>query len=41
MVKEGATVKRTQRIASINVGEGIVGRVVDTLGDANRWKRTY
>ncbi|MEG9327428.1 F-type H+-transporting ATPase subunit alpha [Salinimicrobium catena] len=31
-VKEGATVKRTQRIASINVGEGIVGRVVDTLG---------
>ncbi len=32
-VKEGATVKRTQRIASINVGEGIVGRVVDTLGN--------
>ncbi|WP_029034322.1 F0F1 ATP synthase subunit alpha [Salinimicrobium terrae] len=31
-VKEGATVKRTQRIASIKVGEGIVGRVVDTLG---------
>ncbi|GGX31998.1 F0F1 ATP synthase subunit alpha [Aquimarina muelleri] len=31
-VKEGAIVKRTQRIASINVGEGIVGRVVDTLG---------
>ncbi|MDO9260728.1 MAG: F0F1 ATP synthase subunit alpha [Flavobacteriaceae bacterium] len=31
-IKEGATVKRTQRIASINVGEGIVGRVVDTLG---------
>ena len=31
-VKEGATVKRTQRIASINVGEGIVGRVVNTLG---------
>ncbi|MBT8263718.1 MAG: F0F1 ATP synthase subunit alpha, partial [Muriicola sp.] len=31
-VKEGTTVKRTQRIASINVGEGIVGRVVDTLG---------
>ena len=31
-VKEGATVKRTQRIASIDVGEGIVGRVVDTLG---------
>ena len=31
-ITEGATVKRTQRIASINVGEGIVGRVVDTLG---------
>ncbi len=31
-VKEGATVKRTQRIASIKVGEGIVGRVVNTLG---------
>ena len=32
-IKEGTTVKRTQRIASINVGEGIVGRVVDTLGN--------
>ena len=31
-IKEGATVKRTQRIASINVGEGVVGRVVNTLG---------
>ncbi len=31
-VKEGATVKRTQRIASIKVGEGITGRVIDTLG---------
>ncbi len=31
-IGEGTTVKRTQRIASINVGEGIVGRVVDTLG---------
>ncbi len=31
-IEEGSTVKRTQRIASINVGEGIVGRVVDTLG---------
>ena len=31
-LKEGSTAKRTQRIASINVGEGIVGRVVDTLG---------
>ena len=29
-IKEGDTVKRTQRIASINVGEGVVGRVVNT-----------
>lgn len=32
-VKEGSTVKRTNRIASVKVGEGIVGRVVDTLGN--------
>ena len=32
-VSEGATVKRTQRIASINVGEGVVGRVLNTLGE--------
>ena len=32
-VKEGDTVKRTQRIASINVGEGVIGRVVDALGN--------
>lgn len=31
-VKEGDTVKRTRTIASINVGEGMVGRVIDTLG---------
>ncbi len=31
-VREGSTVKRTQRIASLKVGEGIVGRVVNTLG---------
>ena len=31
-IKEGDTVKRTNRIASINVGEGVVGRVVNTLG---------
>jgi F-type H+-transporting ATPase subunit alpha len=31
-IKEGDTVKRTERIASLKVGEGIVGRVVDTLG---------
>ncbi len=31
-IKEGDTVKRTKRIASIQTGEGMVGRVVDTLG---------
>ncbi|MGB0294158.1 MAG: F0F1 ATP synthase subunit alpha [Flavobacteriaceae bacterium] len=32
-VSEGSQVKRTERIASINVGEGVVGRVLDTLGN--------
>ncbi|MDI9256141.1 MULTISPECIES: F0F1 ATP synthase subunit alpha [Flavobacterium] len=32
-IKEGSTVKRTQRIASLKVGEQIVGRVVNTLGE--------
>jgi F-type H+/Na+-transporting ATPase subunit alpha len=31
-IKEGATVKRTNKIASIKVGEGMLGRVVNTLG---------
>lgn len=31
-IKEGDTIKRTRRIASINVGEGMLGRVVNTLG---------
>ena len=31
-IKEGDTVKRTGKIASINVGEGMLGRVVNTLG---------
>lgn len=31
-INEGDTVKRTGRIASINVGEGLVGRVVNTIG---------
>ncbi len=33
-VSEGSQVKRTERIASINVGEGVVGRVLGTLGNA-------
>ena len=32
-LKEGETVKRTGLIASIKVGEGMLGRVVNTLGD--------
>ncbi len=32
-IREGATVRRTRKIASVNVGEGMVGRVVDTLGN--------
>ncbi|WP_242926100.1 F0F1 ATP synthase subunit alpha [Pontibacter vulgaris] len=31
-IKEGATVRRTNRIASVKVGDGIIGRVVNTLG---------
>lgn len=31
-ISEGTTVRRTNQIASINVGEGLVGRVVNTLG---------
>lgn len=30
-IKEGATVKRTGKIASVKVGDGLLGRVVDTL----------
>lgn len=32
-VKEGMTIRRTRRIASLNVGEGMVGRVVNPLGE--------
>ncbi len=32
-IKEGAKVKRTGQIASIKVGEGVVGRVINTLGE--------
>ncbi|MFN3556714.1 MAG: F0F1 ATP synthase subunit alpha [Bacteroidales bacterium] len=31
-VKEGHLVKRTRKIASIKVGEGLLGRVINTLG---------
>jgi len=32
-LKEGDIVKRTRKIASINVGEGLMGRVINTLGE--------
>lgn len=32
-IREGDTVKRTRRIASINVSEGMLGRVIDPLGE--------
>lgn len=32
-IKEGAKVRRTGKIASIKVGEGMLGRVVNTLGE--------
>ncbi len=33
-IKEGDVVKRTNKIASVPVGEGLVGRIVDALGNA-------
>lgn len=32
-INEGDTVKRTGKISSINVGEGLIGRVINTIGD--------
>ncbi|MAO46738.1 MAG: F0F1 ATP synthase subunit alpha [Crocinitomicaceae bacterium] len=32
-IKEGSSVKRTGRIASIKAGEGLLGRVINTLGE--------
>jgi F-type H+-transporting ATPase subunit alpha len=34
VIKEGDTVKRTGRIAEVPVGEGLVGRVVNALGES-------
>lgn len=33
LIKEGDSVKRTKKIASINVGEPLLGRVINTLGE--------
>src|SRR6476661_5597215 len=32
-IREGAMLKRTGKIASVKVGDGMLGRVVDTLGN--------
>ena len=32
-IREGDLVKRTGRIASLDVGEGMLGRVINTLGE--------
>lgn len=32
-IKEGDTVQRTRRIASVKVGEGLLGRVINTIGE--------
>jgi len=32
-IREGDKVKRTRRIASISVGEGMLGRIINTLGE--------
>jgi len=33
LIKEGDTAKRLRRIASVKVGDGLIGRVIDTLGN--------
>ena len=32
-IKEGDTVQRTRRIASVKVGDGLLGRVINTIGE--------
>lgn len=32
-IKEGTTVKRTNKIASIDVGEALLGRIINTIGE--------
>ncbi|WP_340111755.1 F0F1 ATP synthase subunit alpha [Maribellus mangrovi] len=39
-IKEGDTVKRLRRIASINVGENLLGRVINTIGESIDGKGT-
>jgi F-type H+-transporting ATPase subunit alpha len=38
-ITEGMQVRATGRIASVPVGDGLIGRVVNALGEPVRWKR--
>ena len=40
-IKEGMTVRRTGRIASLNVGDAMLGRVVNPLGEPLDGKRIF
>lgn len=40
-VKENMTVRRTGEIASIPVGEGLLGRVINTLGEPIDGSRSH
>ena len=37
-IEEGMNVRSTGRIASVPVGDGLIGRVVNALGRAHRWQ---
>ena len=38
-IKEGDEVRRTGRIMEVPVGEALIGRVVNALGQPHRWQR--
>ena len=40
-IKEGDTVKRTGRVVSVPVGEKLIGRVVDALGEPIDGKKRH
>ena len=39
-IEEGMEVRSTGRIASVPVGDGLVGRVVNALGEPSGWQRS-
>ncbi len=41
LIKEGDTVRRTGKIASIDVTEGMLGRVINTLGETDEGKGLF